>query len=106
MDQAPNLIITVRLRSPVRRFWREFGALVWWGLQRRVYSKSNAPFSVLGHESFRVSKKNGRAISDEVELTFFEHVFEDELPREMLKDMEELARRHGYSGVYYRVRGR
>jgi len=103
-----NLLITVRRKSVIRRFWRELGALVRWGLQDRVYGDSDAPFGVLGHESFSVGWRNR---SDEVELVFFEddHGLSNPqglsaMRREMREAITAVARRHGYSGVYYRER--
>lgn len=113
--QGMNFLITVRRKSTLRRFWRELGALVRWGMHDRVYGDSNAPFDVLGHENFRVSKQSGRGITDEVELVFFTSMKGplnqrwsgpqlSKMQVEMREAVAEVARRHGYAGVYYRER--
>lgn len=115
MAEDMNFIITVRRRSVIRRFWRELGSQIMWILQTRVYKDFNAPFTVLGHEGFRVSRKYSRGISDEVELVFFDDMYGplkqrwsgtqlSQMRREMREAVAEVARRHGYTGVYYRER--
>jgi hypothetical protein len=115
MADGMNLLITIKHKSVFRRFWRELGSLIRWGLQDRVYKDSDAPFSVLGHEHFRVSKKHGRGMTDEVEIVFFESMkgpLKDRwsgpqlsrMEREMREAVAEVARQHGYAGVYYRER--
>jgi hypothetical protein len=115
MAEGMNMLITIKHKSMFRRFWRELGSLIRWGMQDRVYKESDAPFDVLGHEHFRVSKKHGRAVTDEVEIVFFESMkgpLKDRwsgpqlsrMEREMREAVAEVARQHGYADVYYRER--
>ena len=105
MAQATNLIITVRRKSAIWRFWRELWALIQWGLQKRIYLESDAPFGVLGHESFSVGWRN---LSDEIELVFFEHSSlvnsnaHVRMREEMRKALIAVAKSRGYEGVYFR----
>lgn len=114
MAEGMNLLITVRRKSVIRRFWRELGALIRWGMTDRVYPDSDAPFDVLGHENFRVAK-SGRATTDEIELAFFTSMKGPldqrwsapqllKMQEEMRQALVAVARRHGYDHVYYRER--
>jgi hypothetical protein len=111
MGQEQSFIITVSRKSRNRRYWRELGNLLRWGLQRPPFRKHNAPFGVLGHEGFSVK---WRKLSDEVELNLFAPLVgpSDEVQgpddmgmvNEMREAITAVIQRHGYKGVYFRER--
>lgn len=117
MAEKKSLIITVKRVFAGRRKWREWCALLRWGLGTRQYESYNTPVDIgdpYGHGSLGqgILSKHGRRGSYELELTFFEPMLggntleHERMREEMVRAIEEVARRFGYQGVSWRKRKR